>query len=132
MFKIGQKLAQWLLWIFVRVGCVFRSLGETMDAFAKVIPHLHENFAERLSTEELAEMAGLSVGHYERRFRRAFGASPRQYLVRIRVEQAAKILLETDVTVSEVAHAGGFYDHAYFSRSFRKIMQLSPSQYRGR
>ncbi|WP_235034192.1 helix-turn-helix domain-containing protein [Roseiconus lacunae] len=103
-----------------------------MDAFAKVITHLHENFAECLSTEELAEMAGLSVGHYERRFRRAFGASPRQYLVRIRVEQAAKILLETDMTVSEVAHAGGFYDHAYFSRSFRKIMQLSPSQYRGR
>lgn len=104
----------------------------TVDAFAKVITHLHENFAERLSTDELAEMAGLSVSHFERRFRRAFGSSPRQYLVRIRVEHAARMLLETDKTVSEVAHKCGFYDHAHFSRSFRKIMQLSPSQYRSR
>jgi transcriptional regulator GlxA family with amidase domain len=104
----------------------------TVDAFAKVITYLHENFAERLSTDELAEMAGLSVSHFERRFRRAFGSSPRQYLVRIRVEHAARMLLETDKTVSEVAHECGFYDHAHFSRSFRKMMQLSPSQYRCR
>ncbi|MCS7466042.1 AraC family transcriptional regulator [Stieleria sp. ICT_E10.1] len=104
----------------------------TVDAFARVITHLHENFADRLSTDELAEMAGLSVSHFERRFRRAFGASPRQYLVRIRVEHAARMLLETEKTVSEIAHACGFYDHAHFSRSFRNIMQLSPSQYRSR
>lgn len=104
----------------------------TVDAFAKVITHLHENFAERLSSDELAEMAGLSVSHFERRFRHAFGSSPRQYLVRIRVEHAARMLLETDKTVSEVAHECGFYDHAHFSRSFRRIMQSSPSEYRSR
>ncbi|TWT67508.1 AraC family transcriptional regulator [Allorhodopirellula solitaria] len=104
----------------------------TVDAFANVITHLHENFADRLSTDELAEMAGLSVSHFERRFRRAFSASPRQYLVRIRVEHAARMLRETDKTVSEIAHECGFYDHAHFSRSFRKIMQLSPSEYRCR
>ena len=94
--------------------------------------HLHENFAERLSTDELADMAGLSVIHFERRFRRAFGSSARQYLVRIRVEHAARILLDTDKTVSEVAQACGFYDHANFSRSFRKMMQLPPTEYRSR
>ncbi|WP_372895642.1 helix-turn-helix domain-containing protein [Stieleria sp.] len=104
----------------------------TVDAFAKVITHLHQNFADRLSTDQLAEMAGLSVSHFERRFRRGFGSSPRQYLVRIRVEHAARMLLESDKTVSEIAHECGFYDHAHFSRSFRKIMQLSPSEYRSR
>lgn len=104
----------------------------TVAAFAHVITHLHENFADRLSSDDLAEMAGLSTSHFERRFRRAFGASPRQYLVRIRVEHAARMLLETDKTVSEIAHECGFYDHAHFSRSFRKIMQSSPSEYRVR
>lgn len=104
----------------------------TVDAFGNVIAHLHENFAARLSSEDLAKMAGLSVSHFERRFRRAFGASPRQYLVRIRVEHAAQLLRETEKTVSEIAHACGFYDHAHFSRSFRRIMQLSPSEYRSR
>ena len=104
----------------------------TVDAFANVIEHLHSNFADNLCTEQLAGMAGLSVSHFERRFRHAFGASPRQYLVRVRVEHAAKLLRETDQTVSEIAHACGFYDHAHFSRSFRRIMNLSPSQYRTR
>lgn len=104
----------------------------TIDAFAGVIAHLHDNFAESLSTRDLANMAGLSVSHFERRFRQAFGASPRQYLVRIRVEHAARLLLETENTVSQVAHACGFYDHAHFSRSFRRIMNMSPSEYRSK
>ncbi|QDT04774.1 HTH-type transcriptional activator Btr [Rubripirellula lacrimiformis] len=104
----------------------------SVDAFANVMSHLHENYADRLSSEDLAEMAGLSVSHFERRFRRAFGSSPRQYLVRVRVEHAARMLQETTKTVSEIAHACGFYDHAHFSRSFRKIMQQSPSEYRSR
>ncbi|QEG43721.1 AraC family transcriptional regulator [Roseimaritima ulvae] len=102
----------------------------SVDAFANVMEHLHSHFADGHSTEQLAEMAGLSVSHFERRFRHAFGASPRQYLVRVRVEHAAKLLRETDQTVSEIAHACGFYDHAHFSRSFRRIMNQSPSQYR--
>lgn len=102
----------------------------TVDAFANVIAHLHTHFADNLSTQLLADMAGLSVSHFERRFRHAFGASPRQYLVRVRIEHAAKLLLETEQTVSEIAHACGFYDHAHFSRSFRRIMNCSPSQYR--
>lgn len=104
----------------------------TVDAFANVIEHLHSHFADSLSTEQLADMAGLSISHFERRFRHAFGASPRQYLVRVRVEHAAKLLRETDQTVSQIALACGFYDHAHFSRSFRRIMKLSPSQYRAR
>ena len=102
----------------------------TVDAFASVIAHLHENFAENLSTKDLAKMAGLSVSHFERRFRQAFGSSPRQYLVRVRVEHAARLLSETDQTVSQVALACGFYDHAHFSRSFRRIMMVSPTEYR--
>ena len=107
-----------------------QKLSGSVEAFSDVVAHLHENFADRLSSTELAEMSGLSVSHFERRFRRAFGTSPRQYLVRIRVENAARLLRETDKSVSEVALDCGFYDHAHFSRSFRKIMQRSPSDYR--
>lgn len=102
----------------------------TVAAFAKVIEHLHENFSQALTSEQLAEMAGLSVSHFERRFRHAFGTSPRQYLVRVRVEHAAKLLRETDTTVSSIALACGFYDHAHLSRSFRRLMNCTPTQHR--
>jgi PAS domain S-box-containing protein len=109
-----------------------REQSGTADAFASVIEHLHANYEQSLSTGELAEMAGLSVSQFERRFRRAFGASPHQYLMRIRVEHAASKLIDSQKTVSEIAYACGFYDHAHFSRSFRRIMNASPSQYRRR
>ena len=107
-----------------------QNLSGTAEAFSEVVTHLHQHFCERLSSEELATMAGLSTSHFERRFRRVFGASPRQYLVRIRVENAARMLRETDKSISEIALACGFYDHAHFNRSFRKLMQTSPSMYR--
>lgn len=109
-----------------------REQSGAADAFAGVIEHLHRHYDESLTTEQLAEMAGLSVSQFERRFRRAFGSSPHQYLMRVRVENAASILIETKQTVAEIAHACGFYDHAHFSRSFRRIMNASPSEYRSR
>lgn len=109
-----------------------RMQSGTADAMAAVIRHLHDHYGEPITTEELAEMAGLSVSHFERRFRLAFGASPRQYLIRVRVERAATMLRETDQSITAIANACGFYDHAHFSRSFRRVMNIAPSAYRRR
>ena len=109
-----------------------RMQSGTADAMAAVIGHLHDHFGESIATEELAEMAGLSVSHFERRFRLAFGASPRQYLIRVRVERAATMLRESDQSITAIANACGFYDHAHFSRSFRRVMSIAPSAYRRR
>ncbi len=104
----------------------------TADSMAEVVEYLHTHVAEQISTPDLAEMAGLSTSHFERRFRLAFGVSPRQYLIRVRVENASRLLRETDRTITDVAHACGFYDHAHFSRSFQRIMNMSPTSYRKR
>lgn len=109
-----------------------RMQSGTADAMADVITHLHENLAGEIVTEELATMAGLSVSHFERRFRLAFGSSPRQYLIRIRVEHAATMLRSTDQNITEIAQSCGFYDHAHFSRSFQRVMSMAPSAYRKR
>ena len=109
-----------------------QTLSGTVDAFSRVMEYLHTHYAEDLSTEKLAARAGLSISHFERRFRSAFGSSPRQYLVRVRIENAAELLRNTNQTVSEIAQSCGFYDHAHFSRSFRKIMHQAPSEYRSR
>lgn len=104
----------------------------TIDAFARVMEHIHRDFDQDLSTQSLADEAGLSSSQFERRFRHAFNTSPRKYLVRVRVENAARQLIETDQTVSHIALDCGFYDHAHFSRSFRQIMNETPTQYRSR
>ena len=104
----------------------------TADSLAEVVEYLHKHFHENVGTEHLAKMAGLSVSHFERRFRLAFGSSPRQYLIRVRIENAARLLRETQQSITEIAQSCGFYDHAHFSRSFQRVMNLSPSRYRKR
>ena len=81
-------------------------------------------------TAKLARLAGLSISQFDRVFRRTFGVSLRQYLLKIRVEAACRKLAETDGTISAIASECGFYDHAHFSRGFQRIMGRTPRAYR--
>ncbi len=103
---------------------------QSIAGLTRAVEHLHEHAAEPISTKRLAGLAGLSESQFERTFRRTFHASPRQYLLRIRVETACRALAATDETVAAVAVQCGFYDHAHFIRSFRRIMGCSPTEYR--
>ena len=107
-----------------------RTAPATMRRLASTVARLHEEFAEPLTTAQLAQQAGLSISQFERNFRKAFGTSPHQYLVGIRVEHACRLLTETDDTVTAVAQRCGFYDHAHFSRAFATWMGTSPASYR--
>jgi len=110
----------------------FRENPGTISRFAKVVDHIHTSYDDTLTTEELATRAGFSVSQFDRRFRQTFGTSPRQYILRIRIEKAAELLRTTEETVSMIAVECGFHDHAHLSRSFRRIMGATPSEYRTR
>tara|TARA_B100001057_G_scaffold139441_1_gene139090 strand:+ start:2353 stop:3099 length:747 start_codon:yes stop_codon:yes gene_type:complete len=104
----------------------------TADDFAKTIDHLKKKYNEPLSTSELAKMADMSVSQFERRFRRAFNSSPRQYLLRMRVEAASRLLTFTSRPISRISKECGFHDHAHFTRSFKKMMNMTPLNFRKR
>ena len=107
------------------------SAGSDPDGrLAKAVEHMHQHYGQGLKSTGLAAMVGLSVSQFVRRFRQAMGASPRQYIMRIRVEAAAGKLADTRLTVSEIAQQCGFTDHAHLSRSFRRMMGIPPTEYR--
>lgn len=97
---------------------------------AEVAEHLKANFRERLEVAELAQIAGLSVRQFERKFRKTFQTTPRSYLMRMRVIKACELLASTNMPITEVALESGFYDHSDFSRQFRKHMGQAPTAYR--
>ena len=97
---------------------------------AEVAEHLKANFRERLEVSELAEIAGLSVRQFERKFRKTFQTTPRSYLMRMRVIKACELLAGSNMPITEVALEAGFYDHSDFSRQFRKHMGQAPTAYR--
>ncbi len=97
---------------------------------AAVADHLKQNFREPLDVARLARMAKLSVRQFERKFRSTFQTTPRGYLMQMRVIHACELLQRSNLPITEVALAAGFYDHSDFARHFRKQMGLSASAYR--
>lgn len=91
---------------------------------------LRTRFAETLSIEEVAAAAGVHPAHLVAVFRRHHGVTVGDYVRRLRLAFARKHLTETDTPLSEVAMSAGFYDQSHFSRSFKQLTGMTPSQYR--
>jgi AraC-like DNA-binding protein len=87
-------------------------------------------YREPLEVPALARAAHLSVAHFSREFRRAFGETPHQYLLTRRLERAAALLRNTDRTVADVCLAVGLRSVGSFTTSFGRAFGLSPAAYR--
>ncbi len=89
---------------------------------------IDSHYAETLTIEQIAQMAGMSEYHFFRLFKQITGSTPYQYILSSRLKQAA-LLLEADYSVSDTAIAMGFSDIYSFSKVFKKHFGLSPTAY---
>ncbi|MCU1246117.1 MAG: AraC family transcriptional regulator [Acidobacteria bacterium] len=90
---------------------------------------MDESFA-RLGVGDVATAVGIDPIHMAREFRRYQGCTPGEYLRRLRIDQAARLLAETDLPLADVAAASGFYDQSHLSRAFKSTIGQTPSGYR--
>src|SRR5262249_36435800 len=83
-----------------------------------------------LSLVDLAQSTGLSSAHFSEMFRQSTGETPHQFVIRLRVERAKRMLREPDPRVLDVAIACGFKTQQHFARVFRQRCGASPMEYR--
>ncbi|MFW5844821.1 MAG: helix-turn-helix domain-containing protein, partial [Planctomycetota bacterium] len=88
--------------------------------------HCHED----LRVSELADLAGLSPSHFRLLFAQHVGRSPREHLRHLRTERARQLLIGSDLSLTTVAHRCGFATVHSFSRAFRAVEGLAPSDWR--
>ena len=86
--------------------------------------------ADDISIAQMASVAGHSERQLRRRFVKATGESPSQYLTRVRIEQAQDLLRESNLSATDIALSAGFSSSTYFSRVFKQQSGLSPGAYR--
>jgi len=91
---------------------------------------LRASFAESLSLAEVARRVDAPPVRLARAFRRAHGCSVGEYIRRLRVEEARRLLAGGDTPISEVAASSGFCDQAHLSRVFKRATGLTPMVYR--
>ena len=101
------------------------------QAVARAKAHLEGHFDEELSLSALARVAGLSESHFSALFRELYGRAPIDYLIEVRIDNAARLLLDWQHSVSEVAEMTGFGSVHYFCRQLHRRRGVSPSEYRG-
>ena len=107
-----------------------RESSETLLRVGKTISFLQNHLAEDITLEQLARMAQQSKRSFQRIFRQAMGASPIDYLVRLRVAKGCELLRCSEMSITEIAFEVGFKDSNYFARQFRKAMGQCPREFR--
>lgn len=96
----------------------------------RIASYLDLHFAEQPDMESLAQKNGMSYRSFLRYWKRIFGNTPGVYLRRRQLDEACRLLLDTNLKVYEIAARTGFADPYYFIRMFHKEMKLSPARYR--
>ena len=103
---------------------------EIPGGVAAALARLETGFAGPLTPAELARIAQLPAARFSRIVKRIFGITPMQLISKTRLAAASRLLRDTDRSIAEIAHECGFYDHSAFTRAFRAVTSVTPTQFR--
>ncbi len=110
-------------------GGALRALASRDDHFtriARVLKYIHAEYARPLGAEEMARRAGMSVSAFHHNFKLVTASSPLQYLKRIRLDQARRLMAHDGYNASTAARAVGYESPSQFSREFKRLFGVTP------
>lgn len=102
---------------------------DSYDVTKRIKDHIRLNYMEEMSVESIAENVGMNRRYLSRLFKERYGISIKEYIVTVRCHRAADFLKQ-GYTVSEAAYMSGYTDAFAFSKIFRKVMGMSPTEYK--
>lgn len=103
--------------------------GLAGSVLRRIRAYIDAHIGERISLDDLARQAGVSRFHFARQFRLSTGESPMGYLRRMRIERSKSILQSRETTIAEVAATLGFSDQSHFTRTFGRLVGVSPGSF---
>jgi AraC-like DNA-binding protein len=95
-----------------------------------VIEYIHANTSGNISLADMAKIAELTPHHLATLFTKATGLSPHQYVLRVRIERAKSHLTDDRSSIAEVSKLVGFRTQEHFTKVFRKVVGVTPSEFR--
>ena len=95
-----------------------------------MMQYIHENYDRKLLLENIADQAMISKSTALNLFRSYLDDTPIHYLLRYRLQEAAKLLITTEKKITVIAQSSGFENVEYFCKLFKKHYQMTPTEYR--
>jgi transcriptional regulator GlxA family with amidase domain len=111
-------------------GTNARRQSETFLRIEETVAYMHQHVDQPLQVATLAAKANFSPSQFFLLFKRWMGSAPIDYFIRMRMQRASQLLCDTNLSVKEVAARLGYDDPFYFSRIFKSVNSVSPSNYR--
>ena len=122
-------LLQQLFIPFIRTAVKHKSQNEEIK-LNTVLKYIDKNLNQKLSLDMLAKKIDLSPNYFSELFIKSLDIRPSQYLIKKRIEKAQILLITTNKAIKKIAYETGFNDVCYFSRLFKKLVKLTPTDYR--
>ena len=131
----AEMLEMYLRQVFIMLKRYFTDSLKTDNAHVieeidKATLYFNEHYSEEISIEEYAQNNYFSVSWFIRNFKHCTGSTPMQYILSKRIYNAEILLHDSTYNVTEIAEIVGYDNPLYFSRIFKKVKGLSPSEYR--
>jgi AraC family transcriptional regulator len=128
----AQMLAVHLLRHYTSTESEVKEVSQrlTRHQIKRVTDFILAHLSQDLSLDALAQQIGFSPYHFARLFRQTTGESPHQFVLRLRIERAQRLLKETDIPLAHVALECGFANQSHLSLAFKRHLGLTPRAYR--
>ena len=94
------------------------------------LSYIEQHFRESVTSAKVSGACNMDSFQFSRAFRASFGITFKEYLLRVRIKEACRLLEKPDIAVTEVAYLSGFNDPSYFSKVFKRYAGVSPSVYK--
>ena len=107
-----------------------RDVNASLMYVKKAIAYIQLKYSEQIKIEKIAFACGLNRSYLTRLFKDATGYSLQEYLLIYRMKMASKLLLDTEMSIQDIANAVGYSDTFTFSKAFKRQTGLSPSEYK--
>ena len=104
--------------------------SEARKRINEVCKYVYENYSKITSISELAQLCHLSESRFSHLFSETMKISPKNYLLRARIEAAKEMLANTDYSIGQISESVGLHDQNYFSRTFKRLTSITPTEYR--
>lgn len=122
--------------LFEPQGIIIRSSSDCVaiddEELARVLQYIRQHASSPLSVDDILRAVPMSRSSLERRMRRLLGRSPNEEILRVRMGLVQRMLIDTDLSIAQIAHRAGFDYPQHLAQTFRRVMGETPSSFRAR
>lgn len=125
-----EKLSELIAPLCNMLDISFTEVSDTSDIIKDVKKFLEQHRAQNISSEDICKALSCSRSHISHQFKNQTGMSIREYLTKLRLNDAKHLLEHSELTITEIAFTTGFGSSNYFTNVFKKELGMSPGSYR--